>query len=326
MATERSPGAPRGPRPVGRVPFATAAPERRDPLLRGEGHDRYQADRLTGHLAGAIVALTPIHVGTGTIERTARVVPAQAGDAPLVFPFMRAGDRLVLPGPTLKGALRAVVEAVVPSCLTVRGEATRLLPPPLHPLRPCTRRDELCAACRLFGGSGYQGRLRVADALLISGESTVAYAPRRYTTRLGQSGLPNGRRFDSHGSPGRGSVPIEVCPEGARFDWRIDFANLRAEELGVLLVALGQGDPPLWLKLGGYRAACFGSVRVEVATLAVDDVQARYLALAGDRETTDPAPYLQALGASGLLLTDRLDQLARLLRYPGDGNCPTGGD
>jgi CRISPR/Cas system CSM-associated protein Csm3 (group 7 of RAMP superfamily) len=319
-------GSPPAPKPYTAVPLVAGLGLRIDPGAQ-RGHDQYAPGLLVGWLGGTCEALSPVHVGSGAIERTARVAPDLAAETPLLLPLVRAAGVPVLPGPTLKGAVRAVVEAITPSCLAVGGRPTSAQ---AAALRACVRRAELCVACRLFGmagaaGQGYQGRVRFADAPLVEGQPTVAYAPPLHAPRP-RGGAPAGRKFYRHGNPAHGTVPLEVCPAGARFRWRLDFANLRPDELGLLLVALGQGEPPLWLKLGGYKPACFGSVHFALGSLVCDDPAARYLDYAEPIVTPPPdgAPYLQALADSGLVLADRLERLAAILRHPGDGDCPAG--
>ncbi len=327
MAMRRG-GPPPAPKPYAAVPLADGLGLRTDPGTQ-RGHDRFTPDLLVGWLEGTCEALSPVHVGSGGVERTAHVAPDLAAETPLLVPLVRAAGVPVLPGSTLKGAVRAVVEAITASCLRVRGGE---VPPYLLPA--CQRREgrpaELCVACRLFGAPGYQGRVRFADAPLVEGRTTLALAPALYRPRARRGPTPPGRKFYRHGRPAHGAVPLEVCPPGARFRWRLDFANLRPDELGLLLLALGQGEPPLWLKLGGYKPACFGSVQLALGRLALDEPAARYLdyadAAAGAEEIGSPpvAPYLQALAEGGLLLADRLERLAAILRYPGEGDCPAG--
>jgi hypothetical protein len=308
------------------VPLAENLGMRIDPGAH-RGHDRYSADLLSGQLAGTIEALSPVHVGSGAIERTARLVPAAAAETPLVFAHARASGVPVLPGPSLKGAVRSIVEAITASCL--RARQPREVPPYLLPA--CQRREgrpaELCVACRLFGAPGYEGRVRFLDAPLVEGEPTLALAPPLLAPRARRNLAPPGRKFYAHGRPASGSVPLEVCPVGARFRWRLEVTNLQPAELGLLLLALGQGDPPLWPKLGGYRPGCFGSVQVHLDALRLDTPETRYLAYAAAVEDGAPevAPYGQALADSGLLLADRLERLATILRYPGERDCPAGG-
>jgi CRISPR/Cas system CSM-associated protein Csm3 (group 7 of RAMP superfamily) len=318
---------------VARVPLAPGAIERRDPLLRRQGHDRFTPGLLTGRLEGRLVALTPLHVDAGGIERAARVAPAFAETTPLLRPCLRLHGVPIVPGSTLKGAVRSVVEAIAPACLGVRVRATAgphapALPPALQALDTCRRRAgrpaTLCIACRLFGTIGYQGRVRFADARLQEGNTAVMGAPVEPAPRALRGAL--GRQVYRHGRPAAGPVPLEVCPVGSTFDLVVHFVNLQPAELGLLLTALGVGLRPFALKLGGYKPACFGSVQVEVTRLSADDPLARYRryledAAAAPAAAADLTPYLQALRASDLLLVDRLERVAGLLRYPGDGAC-----
>src|SRR5581483_738600 len=105
------PDGPPVPKPYAAVPLVEGLGLRTDPGA-DRGHDRFTPDLLVGRLEGTCEALSPVHVGSGGIERTARVAPDLAAETPLLLPLVRAAGRPVLPGPTLKGAVRAVVEAV----------------------------------------------------------------------------------------------------------------------------------------------------------------------------------------------------------------------
>ena len=326
MAATR-PGPPRAPKPFGYVPLATGPLDRATRRL--QGHERYAPGRLTGHLEGVIEALRPVHVGAGRLERAARVVPTHEGTPALVHAHLRVAGVPVLPGSVLKGAVRGAVEALTDSCLGVRGRLTVLAGTQAE-LEPCPRRnrarDELyCLACRLFGALGYEARLRFLDARW-EGTTQVHRAPMLPPARLVRPGAPPGRRFYQHGAPAEGPVPLEVCPAGARFPLRIDFVNLEPAELGVLLVALGQGEPAFCLKLGGYKPVCLGSVRMDIRAVVLDDPRQR--ALGYEPAAAGSAPpdtaYVAAALEQRLVDRARLERLAELLRYPREGTCPAG--
>jgi CRISPR/Cas system CSM-associated protein Csm3 (group 7 of RAMP superfamily) len=320
------PGPPRAPKPFGHVPLATGPLDRAAGHL--QGHQRYEPDRLTGHLEGTLEALTPVHVGAGRIERTARVLAPEGADAaPLVHAHLRVGGAPALPASALKGAVRAVVEAITDSCLGARGRLTALDAARAE-LETCPRRnrardEQYCLACRLFGALGYAARVGFADAPL-QGETRLHRAPAPPPARAARPGTPPGRRFYQHGAPAPGPVPLEVCPPGARFPLRVAFTNLAPAELGVLLVALGQAEPRFCLKLGGYKPACLGSVRIDLAHVILDEPRQRALAY-----TAAPAPaawtdYVAAAMEQGLVDRARLHQLAAILAYPREASCPAG--
>ena len=73
------------------------------------GHDQYHENCLTGQIQGTIEALSPIHIGSGVIDI--------GDDVELIKTAVRTGDKIVIPGSSLKGAIRSVVEAISESCV-----------------------------------------------------------------------------------------------------------------------------------------------------------------------------------------------------------------
>jgi hypothetical protein len=70
--------------------------------------------------------------------------------------------------------------------------------------------------------------------------------------------------------------PLQVATSGSQFEIHIDFANLSAGELGLLLLAIGQGEPPICMKLGAGKSSGLGAVRFVEMAAEVVDVQALY--------------------------------------------------
>jgi CRISPR/Cas system CSM-associated protein Csm3 (group 7 of RAMP superfamily) len=310
---------PTAPKPYGFV--------RIDPLgdkdrTHPAGHDSYKEGTVSGTLWAEIEVVTPVHVASGTLEMQ------NDPEAPLYKAQVRSGGRPVIPGSSLKGVVRSVVEAISPSCVRITRARPNQLP---RNAVGCRRERQLCVACRMFGSLGYQGQVRFTDAVLRQEHQTALtwmpslYAPR---TREGgaylERGQVKGRKFYRHGRPAQGNVPVEVCPPRSVLDFRLHFDNLAPAELGLLLTALGLGNPPLTLKLGGGKPVCYGSIRVRLSGLEVfDDVAAAY----ADYDTAtaasaNPAPYLSA--AQELIRTERLQELADLLRVETDRECPEG--
>jgi CRISPR/Cas system CSM-associated protein Csm3 (group 7 of RAMP superfamily) len=311
---------------------------------RPHGHDRFYKGTLAGEIRGLIVAASHVHVGSGILELGERLpLPPTGGRNPeLVKAMVRSGDVPIIPGSSLKGVIRSVVEAISPSCLCKTRARFNEIP---QGLGECRRKDSLCVACRIFGAMGFQGNVRIGDAPLKPDakgrhatrvESIPAlYAPSPRRRAYFLHGRVAGRKFFMHGRRARGATPIEVCPEGSRFDFSLRFENLESEELGLLLIALGLSDKhPFRLKVGGAKPSCFGSIEVRVEELmASSSSAASYLEFdepGSDSYTGESLrEYIKAaadmtLTSRKVVLEDQLIRLREILKYPNDRECPQG--
>jgi CRISPR/Cas system CSM-associated protein Csm3 (group 7 of RAMP superfamily) len=130
------------------------------------GHQIYSDDMFTGRLRGSLHTLAPLHVGTGLV-----VPPADVGlesDIPLLKSFHAAGGRLTIPGSSLKGAVRSLVEMLTYACVNktkTRWRSKRQREEYQECRYNSKRREgELCTACKMFGAMGYEGQIYFHDA------------------------------------------------------------------------------------------------------------------------------------------------------------------
>lgn len=307
------------PKPYAFVPIPEARVSQQQPV----GHDHYKDELLTGTIKGVIVALTPLHVASGNIELT-------GGRPSLVKAHFRRNDRPTIPGSSLKGAVRSIVEAVSnpPSCLRVTKAPPKNLPPGAM---QCRDKERLCVACRMFGAMGYLGQVRFADAALERGAIEIIqipplHPPGRYEPErvYVHNGRVKGRKFYMHGRTGqtaRGNVPVEACPARSLFPLTVHFENLEARQLALLLTALGQGQPRLFPKLGGGKPVCFGSVEIKEAEVSTISPRASALDFEAETQRKDLATLLTPTDA---INSDSLAGIAQILKYPGEIDCPDG--
>ncbi|HEY75743.1 MAG TPA: hypothetical protein G4O00_06130 [Thermoflexia bacterium] len=279
-------------------------PKQAIPLSEESGHRRFVPSRLTGWMTFEIVALQPLHIGDGLLA------PPEALDLPkeasLVKAFVRRGGTLMLPGSSLKGAVRSLVETFTHSCVSKSkvkrpddwGECT---------YNPRGHRGKLCPACRLFGAMGYQGRVRFEDVPLLEGQRVVHRIPPQYPPRP----APDRRRYyPCDRVDGRERTwPLEVVQPGARFAARAAFVNLTTGELGLLLIALGRGRWELCLRIGAGKACGMGAVRIESLHIERVRPEQAFRAFAVEAEAVDEAACLEA--ALPLLREEVLEELAR---------------
>jgi CRISPR/Cas system CSM-associated protein Csm3 (group 7 of RAMP superfamily) len=182
--------------------------------------------------------------------------------------FARAGDRILLPGSGVKGAVRALAEALSCSCMPYGAE--REDPRPCGPIPRGASEIRLCPACRLFGATGYRGRVLFEDALPEGEVQTeiIPLPPARSPRRSeGRKLYP--RRDFRLPAPGSRIRWVEAVPQGTRFRLRLLAENVDGAELGLLLRALGlevragKLEAVLAIPMGGGKPLGLGSVKAE---------------------------------------------------------------
>lgn len=236
----------------------------RMPLTSAANHSQDGVHTYTGTINAEMVAVTPLHVGSGRGN------------------FFTVDGHLTIPGSSLKGAIRSLFEIITYSCFPEqRGGASA----------GCSSEGGgYCPACQVFGGEGFMGRLffhpsQVADNI----ETTTLKVPISSRAPTIQPG--SGRRIFENRSPATvNKRRVEFLPAGTRLDLTIEFRSLASEELGLLLIVLGQ-DPaaPLYLKMGGVKAHGYGQVHIENLVVTRENAIRfeQYDAPPGDQMTAD---------------------------------------
>ncbi|MCL6536569.1 MAG: hypothetical protein K6U77_10915 [Armatimonadetes bacterium] len=259
-----------GEKPYDFVPFPEGRPDRK----QGAGQDKLDARLLSGTLELTLHTLTPVHVGLGYSDfikaGNQEYLAALQASKPI-----REDDttrrRYLIPGSSIKGAVRSIVEAITRSCIRITQSKHRPYIPQGY--GGCMSVNDLCIACRLFGAQDYQGHVSFEDAVAPKGSLVLMGTPLLWTPARGGRGLPprylerdraKGRKFYRHARPPSGADPRACIKSGAELPLRIHFLNLSEAELGVLLTALGlHPDHPFPIKLGGGKPVGLGSVQVK---------------------------------------------------------------
>jgi len=259
-----------GEKPYDFVPFPEGRPDRK----QGAGQDKLDARLLSGTLELTLHTLTPVHVGLGYSDfikaGNQEYLAALQASKPI-----REDDttrrRYLIPGSSIKGAVRSIVEAITRSCIRITQSKHRPYIPQGY--GGCMSVNDLCIACRLFGAQDYQGHVSFEDAVAPKGSLVLLGTPLLWTPARGGRGLPpryldrdraKGRKFYRHARPPSGADPRACIKSGAELPLRIHFLNLSEAELGVLLTALGlHPDHPFPIKLGGGKPVGLGSVQVK---------------------------------------------------------------
>lgn len=251
---------------VSRDPRAISDDERRE--IAATSLDRLSP--AMGAITCTLTALTPIFIpNTADLQRRRERFEADP-PKPIGFAHNAAG-RPIIPGSSLKGLLRSVIETVGPGCWRLftgtygQGVDYRNMLPQSY--RPCSSRDSLCVACRLFGafeGATQVGKVSFSDAVC---HDPIAHAPiftpilenpkpRHSAWYLDQTGrqvagrkyyfhfyppaaadLPDHLEYTSDRQSYRNSY-IQPLGPGSRFSFTVSFSNLTTNELASLLYAI----------------------------------------------------------------------------------------
>ena len=308
------------PKPFGFVPLPRRV-NRKPPT----GHQRYHTEHFTGQIHGTIEALSPIHIGSGVIDLDQ--------DVELIKTAVRAMGNVVIPGSSLKGAIRSVTEAISESCVCKVSRRIRRDVP--RDFAECRRKERLCVACRMFGAMGFQANIAIQDAPKTDGQIVTMsvpelFAPGRYQRRM--QGIP-GRKFYMHGHVASGDTPVEACEVGSKFRFVAQVDNLTQAEWGLFFTALGHHhEHPFKLKIGGAKPICFGSIDIQIQQIQVQEqTRERYLDWNVQSQSAMTDEPLEAWklecthqATGSLIKQDLLTELAQILRYPNDRNCPSG--
>ncbi len=183
------------------------------------------------------------------------------------YSFARRGDQLVIPASGIKGAVRAIVEAISGSCVSQMAKKDNFYSSSGHCeiSKNQETKASLCAACRLFGTTGYRGRAYFSDAELKGDIRTDIikisdlWPPKQAIGRKFYQ-IKAFQRLDDR--PEKNHRFIEAVPKDSVFSTRLSFENTSPAEMSLVIRAIG-----LPLKIGGAKPRCLGAVKFDIKEL-----------------------------------------------------------
>lgn len=220
-------------------------PVSKDEIAREIPAYRHQWQGFSGRLECTLETLTPFLIGSSK------------GDGR----FIRSGptNQPFIPGTSLKGLIRSLVELVGNACIPFPNG----LADAEHRLDQAAAGDgmnwQLDVAARMFGylhgGRVFAGLVRFTDGLLVGKEPQPSmfkvaggtpdpehrpFYPADRAARKFYHHQPNTKQLTPpHAGIKEGQKrTVHPLPPGVRFSFRVDFENLRQEELALLLYCL----------------------------------------------------------------------------------------
>ncbi len=276
----------RGRRPYDFVYFPDKLPTQNRP----PGHHKYLSDHLHGTLFLTLKLQTKLHISTGVVLMGSDI---NREHIPLIKTMVQGNDNeLLIQGSSLKGCIRSVYEAITNSRVGVKPKKPNEYP---KERLPATDKDQLCPASIVFGASGekwgWQGLITIQDAHCEVRGFEVGFMPSLWQPRpdknkayyikdksgnnktVGWKFYYNMKNAIDKGE-GNG-IPVQVAFRNDEFITQLNFRNLKPEELGALLITLGQDqDYPIVLKAGAGKPVGMGSMTVEIVEAEILQTQA----------------------------------------------------
>ena len=279
-------------------------PERRKPVWHNRLVGSTGQKLYSGQLEVDIDVLTPLFIVDPRHDPSDDREPALS--------IQNDYGEYIIPGSSLKGMLRSLVETLGNGCLTLfDGEYDRRQINYRDKIAPdfrhCRDNTNLCIACRTFGmladregrGNVFLGKVNIGDALA---DAHVLYEP-FYTGVLVEPKPRHkdfyleqdekhiaGRKFYFHHSPNGKPISandlqfmggkasnryVQPLAKGTQFHFRIDFTNLEEDEFGALLLAVAL-EPDMRHKIGYGKPLGMGSVELIPTKLTLIDYSTRY--------------------------------------------------
>ncbi|ABC99078.1 RAMP superfamily CRISPR-associated protein [Synechococcus sp. JA-3-3Ab] len=323
-------------KPYELIPFPQQPPKLEHPA----GHAKFHPDKLHGTLFLTLTVQTALHISTGHLALGSDV--GVNGIRVLKTMTTTPDGRLKIQGSSLKGAIRAMYEAITNSTLAVITSRYKDRIPPER--QPCRQKERLCPASRVFGALNWQGLVEFRDAIATGTGSGVGSLPPLYRPRPDQckayfkkeNGKVIGRKFYyTHKKALQGhqkGTPTQQAAQNTVFKTQIHFKNLTPAELGTLFTVLGQ-DPnhPMLLKVGGGKPVGLGSLQVTLDKIEQPrNLKERYSRYDPPEADTLEGGRLQAFvqeqirAAQGYILPEQLKRLAAILSPTALREPPTG--
>jgi len=248
-------------------PYNFVRSDKHMPRSEPVGHDRLRG--RSGIISCRLRVVTPIFTPAFALR-------SQGAAADLRF--FRIDNHPALPGSSLKGMLRSLVEAMCNGCSPFDN---RIQP-------PCKSPDSLCPACRVFGylkgRHVHAGHVGISDALAEAGyefsdrvtmKELSSPKPQRHTPFYEAAAKERGRKFYYHQEhvrdisavptetrPTHRNVRIEPLVRGA-FNFTLRYWNVEELDLGLLLYALDL-PPEKYHKFGMAKPLGLGTVRIDI--------------------------------------------------------------
>lgn len=325
----------RVPKPYSMVSLPKPAPKRQHPV----GQEQFKPKHLSGKIYLRLTVKTATFIASGVVAMGSDVSSVNK-NIPLIKVAVSQGEKIIIPGSSLKGVIRSTYEAITSSCLCKTRARKENIP---EGYWECKDKTKLCPACQVFGAMGWQGLISFQDAVAETIKPSVGFMPSLYAPRPSRrdyfiNGKVAGRKFYYHAikavDKGKQGIPVQQAGAELTLTTQLRFMNLTEAELGTLLIVLGQDKNNYFaLKVGGGKPIGMGTMTVEVKEIEhSENVKNRYLSytlsednkLTGEKLKQFIQKNVSAAHNQKLVQAEQLTEIKAILEYPTTRTAPEG--
>lgn len=259
--------------------------------------------RYSGYLELEIKTIDYLHIGSGF---------SRLDNRKLISEVSRTEQTLIIPGSSLKGAVRQICRATSDGCIPDEYGVYRTS----NQKAKCSLKKEdfhCCIVCDMFGGMSLGSKLRFTDLTAEKGRTELIPVRVQFSPNANTDSYQD----DSHHTIGYkfyyticdiedcDTEDVEAVSEGIIFKGKIYFKWLDKKELCLLAHALGLAKN-FSMKLGGYKNDGLGTVETKCVKMIVNGKEEDAVSYAEN--------YLKEYAKE---VSVQIDDLKRIMEYQG---------
>ena len=244
------------------------------------------AENLNGKIDITITAIDDLYIGNGFVERDNNNIYKDT---------LMSMNRFVIPGSSLKGAVRHIATIVSNGCLKnpeiLYKREKRNYYFDMDLIR-CSIYNR-CIICDMFGMNGKKSKIMFGDFISQNAVCKIKtlnsqFSPKINDPNYHDNGAVYGYKVYFNKCENYDSFQkdtVKIVKRGAVFNGSIFFENLTYKELCLLCYALGFSER-INIKIGGYKNEGLGQVRIRGVLSGIDGKNVKELAEEYKNSTT----------------------------------------
>ncbi len=233
---------------------------------------RYEEDDFSGRITLKITTVDNLYLGGGYTSFDK--------DNGFINETLEESGRAVIPGSSVKGAVRQVCRAISDGCIPIEKNDRYELD--YSQKKKCSiGRDgfHICMVCDMFGMMGLGSKVKFSDFVCDEKDVfEIVSVPKLPLMNVdGKEGDKPYKGYKFYKTFCKlinvgNSNKVRAVKSGAVFNGAIDFEGLKGKELALLMCSLGiSKEDSFSHKLGGYRPCGLGTVNFSVVNFMLND-------------------------------------------------------